>query len=1522
VDYSESQAYPEMSDARQTPLVDYSESQAYPEMSNTRQTPLVDYSESQAYPEMSDARQTPLVDYSKSQEYPEMSDAQQAPLVDYSESQEYPEMSDAQQTPFVDANNPTPSMAPMSMGDELTPSEPPQNPRQRSRWDADTRQASLANNSDLSPMSMGDEPTPSEPPQNPRQRSRWDADTRQASLANNSDLSPMSMGDEPNPKYREPVALRQRSKTPWEKGKAPSLRLTSMSEASASDPDSSPPPSPPPPPRRRSRRGRHVREEPQREDASDSATERRLIRAQRQLKRVKVALDNLDKTSEANLVRLEKADIELQKKIPNVRVQRAQESLEFQFEDIAAEVTQIKEGVQELLESNESKVISIASVKGQRRFLLKRIDRTLKQLREVQTGTLVPMVKDDQKNKADLKSVKKSVLILVKNAKKLQASFSAVKSDTKRELVLVHGAIAKLRGSVTPQKWKELNSEYQSLQRRQGRLGAPFDEFVEPLDELEAAETGIKTVHDEVTNSTRQFKNMETELRRYRSMADKLDARKKRRNKDKGDVPQGQGDVAGAFQSDCATITARPSVPIWIIRPIPVVKLMRTRSIAECQRIVGAAFSAFHQPAPVPGLANTACTDQKEGYLSNAQKFGYHYANPFQTDVGGVLFNWSAGAGKSWLIALIASTFMRAGWRVLIGTREKLRTELLGAMFNKRADWNVQNAVVGCGIRLTEKNLERSSQKGRAAMAKARGEDVDSEEDEEDEVKEEGFGGFQRLRASGRGGSRRKAGVKEVDIEFGESEKENRSAAEYLDELTLGSIGEDVDLEEDEEDSLIASPDLSEADKAERAKEEEKAQVIGVQALLKMGARLIFRTSTLGNGINSFQTALNILADGISGRGTLYDSKNLLPGEEKLDPFFRLCIILDESQLMFSRTVKMRAMGGQGGVYMLMLALFKSRKVLKRKDWPMVIFTTATPNSTSPSDGIMQLNMTVEEERAWYDFYVDGDPDATTRNFLRDYVEEDGSLNDPGLKRWNKLAKGNLSYVNMYGDRLRFPQPEYFIERVRLSDEQSSVILKAIGYQEDKRGKMTKVGRKRHRITAAGREQDNAARIDAEVGAGWMSLQEWQRDFDQQKDHIVRTRGGAGRRVVAGGGGGGGGGDSDTDVGFYSGSGSGSDSGSDIGPGSGSDSGSGSGRLRAGSARVSRRRKQPASRSRRKQPAAASRRKQPAAASRRKQPKSTEGTESSQPEVDYTKGVGLAIKSTVTLAASKSKLSFKERIPNIYRFINKIRDMHKANIKTSLEAASGIAVGEFRGMGEKMMMYVPTSDQYSFKTIEERLEKSKFFILNPGGKGWRDAPPEKEYWGVIIFRGSAPGNLKTANPELAEFDGQPLSGSEGMLRKIFNSKANRDGRIATLIVISSEYREGISLLGIQSIWVAGMEQSRAFLVQAIHRAIRFCSARDLPFEANKGWTVKVYLQTLYWSKKYAKKVETKLQKVSAAIRDANPHGPKFFKSLEYMDKLFSMSGVDQELFAGLNQLEKGENENGGQSLVADFFNAL
>ena len=110
----------------------------------------------------------------------------------------------------------------------------------------------------------------------------------------------------------------------------------------------------------------------------------------------------------------------------------------------------------------------------------------------------------------------------------------------------------------------------------------------------------------------------------------------------------------------------------------------------------------------------------------------------------------------------------------------------------------------------------------------------------------------------------------------------------------------------------------------------------------------------------------------------------------------------------------------------------------------------------------------------------------------------------------------------------------------------------------------------------------------------------------------------------------------------------------------------------------------------------------------------------------------------------------------------------------------------------------------------------------------------KHHYGLLT-----PGKIMKRNYE--------PSFKEKLLKK-FNASENVYGKYMRIIILDSAYKEGIDLSNIKYVHLFEPLPTYAQEKQAVARAIRFCSHKDMPYDEEEGWKVDVYVYKLYTKK--------------------------------------------------------------------------
>uniref|UniRef100_A0A6C0BMV6 Helicase ATP-binding domain-containing protein n=1 Tax=viral metagenome TaxID=1070528 RepID=A0A6C0BMV6_9ZZZZ len=143
---------------------------------------------------------------------------------------------------------------------------------------------------------------------------------------------------------------------------------------------------------------------------------------------------------------------------------------------------------------------------------------------------------------------------------------------------------------------------------------------------------------------------------------------------------------------------SRPCVIIYDRKP-PVIDLKAFRSCDDLQRFVAKNFARFKWEAEdLKPMGQGKCDVIVP---TPSQLFGYHYFQPFNESIYGVLIDHSAGSGKTALGTLIMSIFARVGYRIMMVATKQLLSRnpyLLEAAFQQNMDFNIQQYIHVKGV--------------------------------------------------------------------------------------------------------------------------------------------------------------------------------------------------------------------------------------------------------------------------------------------------------------------------------------------------------------------------------------------------------------------------------------------------------------------------------------------------------------------------------------------------------------------------------------------------------------------------------------------------------------------------------------------------------------------------------------------------------------------------------------------------------------------------------------------------------
>lgn len=265
----------------------------------------------------------------------------------------------------------------------------------------------------------------------------------------------------------------------------------------------------------------------------------------------------------------------------------------------------------------------------------------------------------------------------------------------------------------------------------------------------------------------------------------------------------------------------------------------------------------------------------------------------------------------------------------------------------------------------------------------------------------------------------------------------------------------------------------------------------------------------------------------------------------------------------------------------------------------------------------------------------------------------------------------------------------------------------------------------------------------------------------------------------------------------------------------------------------------------------------------------------------------------------KNKKRFKTiraRSPAIYKIVQALFTKNRQTVDDlELNETRGPMGGE-QYFNFKKMIFLPTTNPDAASDTVQALEDRDFVAMNPVPGTLREAEP---YKGFLQLLGGDSDKRPFQVPEA-----HPFSAYNGMTNKqavlsIFNDRENHDGNKCLIIVISSKYREGISLKGVKQVFLPGVELSNAYIEQELARAIRLCSAKDLPpDEDGQGWSIDVVMQYVRWTSKNRRLMAKRT--IRQALREMNPLGSKYYAVMDTLYEEMKRLAIDRELFAAVN----------------------
>jgi hypothetical protein len=214
---------------------------------------------------------------------------------------------------------------------------------------------------------------------------------------------------------------------------------------------------------------------------------------------------------------------------------------------------------------------------------------------------------------------------------------------------------------------------------------------------------------------------------------------------------------------------------------------------------------------------------------------------------------------------------------------------------------------------------------------------------------------------------------------------------------------------------------------------------------------------------------------------------------------------------------------------------------------------------------------------------------------------------------------------------------------------------------------------------------------------------------------------------------------------------------------------------------------------------------------------------------------------------------------------------------------------------------------------------------------------EKSTLGFVSVTDERTGELKSEGElaEIPDYQGMLVlsAATERTYRglvDLFNSDANKDGRIIFLVIVSGRYKVGLNLAGIGYVHVIAYLKSLTGMKQGVARAIRNCMSTDLPWkDGNATITVNVYVQKFSQLGKYknstpeikdvvsevvarGKRLQTKpadYAEVPADYANANTSSATDAVTVALDDvlEMLRVNAVDADLFKFINDKSSYEN---------------
>ena len=144
----------------------------------------------------------------------------------------------------------------------------------------------------------------------------------------------------------------------------------------------------------------------------------------------------------------------------------------------------------------------------------------------------------------------------------------------------------------------------------------------------------------------------------------------------------------------------------------------------------------------------------------------------------------------------------------------------------------------------------------------------------------------------------------------------------------------------------------------------------------------------------------------------------------------------------------------------------------------------------------------------------------------------------------------------------------------------------------------------------------------------------------------------------------------------------------------------------------------------------------------------------------------------------------------------------------------------------------------------------------------------------------------------------------------FNDKENKDGSLATLIINTHRFREGISIFGAGTIHVIGSFRSAADMYQSVARGIRNCGGGELPYIPYTGRRIQTFIYRPVLDQAYDISLADLAKIISASSQDKQTVNKE-------LQTLFQGASKHRLLFKVINEESRKINELFKSSAILD-----